>query len=344
MKSNKFKFALALNFICIYAFSTPSQYIFEPHSNILDKGINPDSGKSILSYGTCFEISKAGSRKIVDEIKCKTGKLTKTWGSVSFKKGCVHKSQDTGWLELVDPSECRPMETILTFVKHESPYYYRNRDGKSTLKFGNCYEVDLDTKGSKYKVLRENANDCRVGKMAYTWDNISSTCYEKSENGWIKNTNKVNCRPSTKFIFITNTNPIFIPAKSHYSLGYCHEVDKETSGKKYDVIVDTANCKPKNTNYEVVAIHSEQFCFETSDQNSASVVKKEIKKSKTVLSYLTQKFFKEDSVNKYHKTDKFMVPVKQENCLNSLHLAKSKTKKTDQEGSRSIASVPEAVE
>ncbi len=221
--------------------------------------------------GTCYEIDaekgEAGYKASTDASKCRPGKVTKKWAKHLGYNGCFEEGEG-GWISMLPKSECKPDATTFVFSPFQDIRLIFDKDRPA----GECFEVDVETKGSKYK-NSVDASKCKPGKVTYQWKKIRSLegCFEIGGEEWVKSVDSSKCRPKeTEYLFVREKDPRMIGAGY---FGNCIEVDKETKGQKFKVGADMEKCRPPHVTYRMKdVLGSGRFeCFEVDERDKEAL-------------------------------------------------------------------------
>lgn len=132
------------------------------------------------------------------------------------------------------------LNSTIAIAEMETTYIWE----KSKMRFyqGKCYEVDLETKGKKFKT-RADEEKCRPDSVLYYFLPTEGKCYEVDEktNGKIYATKAAieSCRPK-------NLIKQFASFRGKHG---CYQVDQATQGKVFFEYIDTQECETPDKSY-----------------------------------------------------------------------------------------------
>ena len=214
--------------------------------------------------GQCYEVDSATRGKkfksSVDQTKCKPAKTQVKWIKGSLE-GC-YRVGEGNWKERVDEKNCATKETKFLFIIQKSIY---------TDLQGDCFIVDKETSGDKYKV-KAKPESCRPKNVSYKWMPRKDFpgCFEIGQNGWFNKVGNKLCKPKdTTFKFIKEKRELFI---GRGFLGECFEVDVKTLGNKYKNKVEQEKCRPKNVIYKWIENSITSGCYELGSNDWTKLV------------------------------------------------------------------------
>jgi len=185
------------------------------------------------------------------------------------------------------------------------------RDGN--LNSGNCFEVDIETQGTKYQDI-VNDKKCRPENSIYSFNYLDGRCYEVDPETmgktYFKKISIDLCRPKNTAFKITSIN----------NKTRCFEVDLETGGKKFYKSEDKLKCA--GDNYQLMwkqRTETKGDCFKTATVEG-KIVKLKVKEKlckpeKTEFRFVRLSPFRGKCVESHPQDPKlYFQQTKIENC------------------------------